>query len=57
MINPGAVGLPKRIHLFEVFASDYKNIIFKMTSDTLGKGKKKSGVTTILNAENVFDAS
>ena len=57
MSKPGAVVLPKRIHLLEGLESDFKNTIFKMTSDTLGKGQKKSSVATILNAENISDAS
>ena len=56
MSNPGAVVLPKMIHLLEILASDFKNTIFKMTSDTLGKGQKKSSVATILNAANISDA-
>ena len=54
--NPGAVVLPKRIHLLEILASDSKNTIFKMTSDTLGKFQKKSSVATILSAANIYDA-
>ena len=41
MSNPGAVVLTKRIHLLESLASNFKNTIFKMTSDTLGKFQKK----------------
>ena len=55
--NPGAVLITKRIHLLESLASDFKNTIFRMTSDTLGKGQKKSSVATILNAANIYDAS
>ena len=57
MSNPGTVVPPKRIHLLESLASDFKNTIFKMTSDMLGKVQKKSNVATILNAENISDAS
>ena len=56
MSNQCAVLLPKRIHLLEILASDFKNTIFRMTSDTLGKGQKKSSVATILNAANISDA-
>ena len=41
IIKPVSVVLPKMIHLLESLASDFKNAIFKMTSDTLGKGEKK----------------
>ena len=57
MINPGDALLPKSIHLLESLAGDFKKIIFKMTSDTLEKVQNKSNVTTILNAENISDAS
>ena len=55
--NPGALVLPKSIHILESLASDFKNTIFKVTSDTLGKCQNKSSVATILNAANVSDAS
>ena len=55
--NQGAVVIPKRIHLLEVLASDFKNTIFKTTSDTLGKSQKKSSVATILNAAKIYNAS
>ena len=41
MSKPGSVVIPKRIHLLESLASDLKKTFFKMTSDTLGKGKNK----------------
>ena len=50
MSKPGAVVIAKSIHLNENFASDFKNIIIKMTNDTLVKGQKKSSLATILNA-------
>ena len=55
MSNTGAVLLPKMIHSLESLASGFKNSIFKMTSDTLGKGQNKLSVATILNAENISD--
>ena len=57
MINPGAVVIPKRIHLLESLESDFKNTIFKMTSETLRKGQNKSSVATILNVEKISDDS
>ena len=57
MSNPGDLVLPKRINLLESLEGDFKNNIFTMTSDTLGKYQKKSSVDTILNAANIFDAS
>ena len=41
MSNPGSVLIPQSIHLLESLASNFKNTIFKMTSDTLGKFQKK----------------
>ena len=57
MSKPGAVVLPKSIHLLEILASSFKNFIVKMTSDVLGKVQKKSSVATILNAVNISGAS
>ena len=57
MLNPCAVVPPKRIHLLEILASYFRNTIFKMTSDTLGKGQNKSSVATILNAAKISDDS
>ena len=57
MSKPGVFVLPKSINLLESLASDLKNTIFKMTSDTLGKGQKKSSGVTVLNTENISDAS
>ena len=45
------------VHLLESLASDFKNTIYKMTSDTLGKGQKKSNLATILNQASIDDAS
>ena len=56
-INLSSVVLTKMIRLLESLASDFKNNIFKMTCDTLGKVQKKSSVATILNASNIYDAS
>ena len=57
MSNLGAVVLPKRTHLLESLASDFKNTTYKMTIDTLGKDQNISSVATILNASNISDAS
>ena len=57
MINLGAVILPYRIHFLDILVSDFKNTIFKMASDTLGKGQNISSVATILNVANISDAS
>ena len=57
MSNPGTLLLPKRIHLLESSASDYKNNILKFSSDTLGKCQNKSSVATIFIAENIYDDS
>ena len=57
IINSGDVGITKRIHLLESLASDFKNTIFKITGNKLGKGQNKSSVATILNAANISDAS
>ena len=57
MSNRGTVVPNKRIHLLDSLTSDFKNIIFKMTSDTLGKVQKKSSMATILNMANISDAS
>ena len=57
MSNPGTVVPPKMIHLLEILTSDFKNTIFKITSDLLGKGQQKSSVATILNVSKIYDAS